>query len=37
MNAFYKGMLIKGEERHREMMQAAEEKAKQGPAADEEM
>ncbi|KAF6838078.1 coiled-coil domain-containing protein 55 [Colletotrichum plurivorum] len=33
MSAFYKDMLNKGEERHAEVLKAAEEKAKAGPAA----
>nr|XP_036584792.1 coiled-coil domain-containing protein 55 [Colletotrichum truncatum]KAF6794442.1 coiled-coil domain-containing protein 55 [Colletotrichum truncatum] len=35
MSAFYKNMLNKGEERHAEVLKAAEEKAKAGPAATE--
>ncbi|KAF3356646.1 Purine biosynthetic protein ADE1 [Verticillium dahliae VDG1] len=32
MTAFYKGLLNRGEERHQEMMKAAEEQAKNAPA-----
>ncbi|KAM0334243.1 hypothetical protein ACHAQA_001265 [Verticillium albo-atrum] len=36
MSAFYKGLLNRGEERHQEVMKAADEKAKSAPAAEEE-
>ncbi|KAH6687249.1 coiled-coil domain-containing protein 55 [Plectosphaerella plurivora] len=36
MNAFYKGMLDRGEQRHKEIMEAAEAKAKSGPQEEEE-
>ncbi|WYZ40409.1 hypothetical protein EsH8_IV_000750 [Colletotrichum jinshuiense] len=36
MSAFYKNLLNKGEERHAEVLKAAEDKAKAGPAAAEE-
>ncbi|TDZ23939.1 Nuclear speckle splicing regulatory protein 1-like protein [Colletotrichum orbiculare MAFF 240422] len=35
MNAFYKDLLNKGEERHAEVLKAAEEKGKSGPVAEE--